>query len=415
VVDVGDDAEIADVLHRRQASSYARLSANRFEGFAHDNVPQVGIVHVRPELPETPPRPLRDRLVLDVSRMLPGAILARMLLDLGARLIKVEKPGEGDPLRHAPPRVDGVGAGFRWLCRGAESVTLDLREPRDAAILRRAAGRADVLVESFRPGSLETWGLGPEELQRENPALVICSLSGFGPHSTRVAHDLNCIGLSGLLELLAGDGIPGVQVADVGSGMLACSAILAALLERERTGRGLRIDQPLCAGPLPFVAWPLADAAAGDDSLTGGLLAGRCPAYRHYECGDGTRLAVAALEPKFWVAFVRMLDLDDIDSVGLDLGDSGRDAARRVQAVLETRPRSHWLRRTEAQGLPVSAVNDLAGALDDAVLRRAGTVGPHGPGPFLPSFGTTSATRAPLLGEQTARLLKELDADDERR
>ncbi len=168
------------------------------------------------------PLPLEGTIVLDLSRMLPGAVTARLLLDLGARVVKIEEPGAGDPLRAAPPLVGGVGAGFCALYRGAESVALDLRDPADAAAVRKLARSADVLLESFRPGTLERWDLGPRRLLERNPALVVCALSAFGAEpslATRVGHDLNFLALSGLLDLLGSEAPPPVQIADVVTGL----------------------------------------------------------------------------------------------------------------------------------------------------------------------------------------------------
>ncbi len=232
---------------------------------------------------ETSPRPLDGVVVLDVSRMLPGAVLARMLLDMGARLIKVEQPRVGDPMRALPPLVGGVGAGFCAFLRGAESISLDCKQSRDRGVLLELARRADVLVESFRPGMLEGWGLGPERLSAANPSLVICSLAGFtaeGPEAGRVGHDINFIASAGLMSLMPTGGLPGVQIADVTSALLASSAVLAALLERQRTARGIHVRQPLAAGSLPFLTLAMADEAAGDESAARRLLSGACPAYR---------------------------------------------------------------------------------------------------------------------------------------
>lgn len=368
------------------------------------------------------PRPLEGTTVLDASRMLPGAVLARMLLDMGARLIKVEQPEGGDPMRLLPPRVGGVGAGFCAFFRGAQSVGLDLRRPRDAAILRQLAGRADVLVESFRPGTLEAWGVGPAALQARHPALVICSLSGFGAQrdaAARVGHDINFVATAGLLAAMPGGGLPGVQIADVTAALLACSAVLAALLARQRTGRGTHLDQPLAAGPLPLVTLAMADAAAGEDSTAATLLSGACPAYRLYRCGDGRDIAVGALEPKFWAAFADALGLPEVASAGLDPGAAGREAARQVEEKLGSQPREHWLALARARQLPVTAVHDLRTAL--AELQEAGlteeTPAPGGgtlttPGPYVPSVGATPRHPAPRLGEHTASILREFGIAD---
>jgi crotonobetainyl-CoA:carnitine CoA-transferase CaiB-like acyl-CoA transferase len=355
-------------------------------------------------------------LVLDLSRMLPGAITARMLADLGARVVKVEAPRVGDPMRLAFPRVGGTGAAFCALYRGTESVCLDLRQTSDAAALCSLAGHADVILESFRPGTLEAWGAGPQTLLSKHPGLTICSLSSFGtegPDSARVAHDVNLVASSGLLSLLPGEGLPGIQIADVAAGLLATSAILATLLGRASSGRGGWIDQPLSTGPLPFLTMALAEHAAGGGGMADTLLSGACPAYRLYDCGDGKRLAVGALEPKFWTKFVELLDLPELSGAGLNPGPAGRQAAQQVQQTLAAEPRDHWLALFENHGLPVSPVLGLGEATPgemSGLMEK--TPAPGGaslsaPGPFLPSLGVTPAEPAPGLGEHTSAVLGE--------
>jgi len=362
--------------------------------------------------------PLRGTLVVDASRMLPGAVLARQLLELGARLIKIEDPAGGDPLRGAPPLVDGIGVGFEEFFRGAESLCLDLRAPRDAARLRKLARSADVLVESFRPGSMDSWGIGPDRLIASNPSLVLCMLSGFGTRGSsaaRVGHDINLVAISGLLEFLPGPGIPRVQIADINAGLLACSAILAALLARARSGRGAIIDQPLTSGTMPLLAWPLADAAAGGGGLTdaGSLLTGGCPAYGVYACKDSLRLAVGALEPKFWVELMKMLDLSGLDDGGLDTGEQGRETARQVRERFATRERAHWLTEAARRGLPVTAVHPLENAAREAALVESGLIVDGRCGAFMPSVGHRPVAPAPGLGRHTSGLVREFGLDGE--
>ncbi|HEY8378298.1 MAG TPA: CoA transferase [Nannocystis sp.] len=229
--------------------------------------------------------PLAGTVVVDVSRMLPGAVLARCLIDLGARLIKIEDPHTGELLRHTPPLVDGTGAGFHAFFRGAESVGLDLRTPDGAAALRKIAQRADVLVESFRPGTMARYGLPEDQLLAESPRLVLCSLPGFAD-SSKVGHDLNFTGLTGLLRSLRDEGIVGLQLADVTSGLLACSSILAALLRRARTGRGGRLQQPLLTGPLPFLTWAFAEHGLGHAGAAAGAPLGEGPGEEGQRAGE---------------------------------------------------------------------------------------------------------------------------------
>ena len=347
--------------------------------------------------------PLEGLLVLDASRMLPGAVLARMLLELGARLIKVEEPRSGDPLRSAPPLVEGVGAGFADFFRGAESLRLDLRAEADAARLRKLARSADVVIESFRAGAMEDWGVGPERLLAANPSLVVCRLSGFGAGGEaprHPLHDLNVLASSGLLELIGSRSVPRVQIADCLCGVLACSAILGALLGRARGGRGAVVDQPLASGPAPLLGWAAADAAAGGGGLTqaGGVVAGGCAAYGLYRCGDGLEIAVAALEPKLWAGLVRMLELDGFDDRGLETGDPGREAIRRVAERFATRPRESWLAEAARRELPVTAVSEI----DRSAASQ----------PLLPSLGRRPERAAPSLGQHDGAIWREFSLDD---
>ncbi len=361
--------------------------------------------------------PLSGTVVVDLSRMLPGAVLVRTLVDLGARVIKVEDPAGGDPMRATPPLVGGTGVGFATFFRGVESVALDLRGEAGAAAARRLASHADVLVESFRPGTLERWGLGLDRLQALNPVLVTCSLSSFGtagPLAGRVGHDLNFVAMTGLLDRLGASGVPRVQLADVTAGLLGAASVLSALLLRHRTGRGSRIDQPLVTGPLPFLAWAFAEDAAGGADVVGDLLGGGMPAYRTYACGDGRRVALGALEPKFWAGLCELAGLPEHAGDGLDGEAGGRAAAAALEAKLSERPRDEWLERAAARGIPLTAVNDLSGGRAATAAWSEETAAPGGgtiaaPGPFLGAAPRGRPLRAaPALGADTARVLSEV-------
>ncbi|MCB9752826.1 MAG: CoA transferase [Myxococcales bacterium] len=385
--------------------------------------------------PADQPLALQGVTVVDTTRMLPGAVLARTLLDLGARVLKIEDPAMGDPMRHMAPIVEGVGTGFAVFYRGAESVCLDLRTAAGATALRALVRRADVFVESFRPGTLARWGLGPEVLEAENPGLVRCSIPGFAPAGEadrRVGHDLNFVGQTGLLARLGGSGVPPVQLADITSGTLAGTAILAALLRRARTGRGGAITQPLIHGPMQFLQWPWIDAAAAaaaaatreaddepsmDHSI---LLGGRVPCYRRYRCGDGRELTVGCLEPKFWFKLVMVLGAPEHAGAGLDVGPEGAAATARVQELLSSKSLDAWLEELAPHDLPVGPVLDLAEARRDPALAsllertplpEGGTL--DAPGPSCPSVGRTPARPAPTLGEHTEAVLREFELDED--
>lgn len=352
--------------------------------------------------------PLSGMLVVDVTRMLPGAVLARLLAEMGARILKVEDPRGGDPMRWIPPLVDGAGAGFATFYRGAESVALDLSAPEGADALRSLVSGADVLLESFRPGTLERWGAAPSRLLELNPSLVICSLSSYGASGARsgeVGHDLNFVGLSGLLDELGATGVPRVQLADVGAALLASSAVLGALLDRQRTGRGAHLEQPLARGPLPFLAWGWADRDAGGGESRESLLGGGVPAYRVYPCADGEPVALGALEPKFWIAFLEMVGIAGEAGDGLDAGPAGAEIARRIEERLAERPREHWLEVAVARGVPLTAVRGAGEAEEDVYYRENAPTRRS----LLPGGRDPAALAAvPELGADTARVLSEI-------
>ena len=207
--------------------------------------------------------PLDGFRILDLTRLLPGAYCTLLLSDLGADVVKVEQPGRGDPLREAPPLVDGVGAAHLALDRGKRSVTLDLKAPGGPEVLLRLVKRAGALVESSRPGVLDRLGVGYEALSRRNRRLVYCALTGYGrdgPYRDRPGHDVNYVALTGLLDATGTSegppAIPAAQTADLAGGMGGAIAILAGLLEAERTGRGGLVDLAMLDAAASWAAVP---------------------------------------------------------------------------------------------------------------------------------------------------------------
>ena len=254
---------------------------------------------------------LEGIVVLDLSRLLPGPFLTMVLADMGADVIKVEDPRVGDYLRAFPPAKGGIGGRYLAINRGKRSLALDLKQAAARAAFLRLVDRADVVVESFRPGVMAKLGLSYDVLAARNPRLVMCSISGFGqtgPYVERAGHDLNYIALAGVLAMGgAADGapaMPGVQIADLAGGALwAATAILAALVGRYRTGRGAHLDISMTEGALSLLTAELgnqdcgARPTRGTETLNGGLAG-----YSIYATSDSRYLAVAALEPKFWIA-----------------------------------------------------------------------------------------------------------------
>lgn len=364
------------------------------------------------------PLPLDGLVVVDAARMLPGAVLARNLLDFGARLIKVEDPRMGDPMRLMPPLHDGIGLGFVAHYRGAWSVGLDLRSEDGGAQFRAMARRADVLIESFRPGTMERWGLSLDSLRAENPALVTCSLPGVpegGP--AQVGHDLNYVGALGILDQLGTPPgrVPRIQLADVTAGLLATSGILAALLRARQTGIGSHVCQPLSTSPLPFIHWSLAEHTMSGASTADTVLSGALPCYRTYPCRDDALISVGCLEPKFWVSLCATLELDSHAAAGLDTGSRGAAAIDAVSKKLRTQDAEHWVRVLRGAGLPVGPVyppnSPEVAAEVDRLTRPAEPACPPVGRPalvgsfFSPTVGRAPIAAAPKLNEHEAEVL----------
>ena len=354
--------------------------------------------------------PLEGVKVLDLSRLLPGGFCSLLLADFGADVLKVEDTGMGDYVRWATPYYEGVedsakSALFLSLNRGKRSMRVNLKTDAGREVLLRAVAEADVVLESFRPGVLDRLGVGYEAMRAVNPRIVYCAISGYGqdgPLRDRSGHDMNYLGLVGLLGLTGDrDGPPtqaAGQIADLGGGaLMAAFGILAALRERDVSGEGQLVDVSMADGALSWLAMVAARALAeGVTPRRGGLeLAGSLVCYRPYEASDGW-VTLGALEPKFWAAWCRGVGREDLiakqfEAPGSDThargpGDLREPHARRVDRVrlrarllpgagarprrgagLRARPRARDGRRARP------ARRDAAGA----PARRAGQAQPH--------------------------------------
>jgi alpha-methylacyl-CoA racemase len=310
-------------------------------------------------------------LVVDLTRYLPGAYASRELLRLGARIVRVEGPG-GDPMRETAPAWDAA------LRSGTESVVCDLKS--DSSFASALCSRADVVLESFRPGVAARLGLGPADMP---DSVVYCSITGFGaegPHAARAGHDLNYLGWAGVLADTA-PAWPPLQAADLAAGALgAVVRILAALLERERTGSGARITVSMTHRSHDLVAHRL----GGDPvprMLTGGLAC-----YRTYSTADGRYLTVGALEPKFFVRLCELLGRPEL--AGWQYGPDQETLGAELARVFSGRSLSEWLEHLGDEDVCVGPVSELAEAATE--------------------FGTPIAERGPELGEHTEPWRREL-------
>ncbi len=298
------------------------------------------------------PLPLQGIRVLDLSRLLPGPYATLVLADLGADVVKVEDPAGGDYLRWMPPLAGEQSGWFHALNRNKRSIALDLRLPGGRATLLRLARRADVVVESFRPGVMARLGIGHDALSRENPGIVLCSISGYGqdgPYRDRAGHDIDYVALAGVLAVNGPAEAPvplGVQVADVAGGSWpAVAGILAALVGRGATGRGAWIDVSMAEGALALLALQLGAADAEGRGLRRGgeQLNGGSACYRVYRAQDGGFVALGALEPKFFRAFCEAVGRPELADLQFDRDHDGREGPHAaIEAIFASRTRAAW-------------------------------------------------------------------------
>ena len=323
---------------------------------------------------------LSDVRVLDLSRLLPGGFCSMLLADLGAEVLKVEDTGMGDYIRWAPPYHEGAedsskSALYLALNRGKRSIRVDLKSDGGKQVLLRLARDYDVLLESFRPGVLERLGVGYEALKKENPGLVYCAISGYGqdgPNRDRSGHDMNYLGLNGLLGLTGETEGPPIQsagqIADLGGGaLMAAFTILAALHERDRSGEGQFLDVSMTDGSLAWLAMSAAEYfASGEPPRRGRLnLSGGIICYRPYACKDG-HVTLGALEPKFWKAWCEGVGRDDL--IESQFQPPGSDAHRDVEAIFMERTREEWRQFASEHDCCLEPLLGLDEALDSELV-----------------------------------------------
>ena len=286
-------------------------------------------------------KPLAGTLVVDFTRYLPGPFASRELLERGARVVRVEAPG-GDPMRDVAP------GWHEALNAGKESVGWDLE--RDPELGRRMCAQADVVLEGFRPGVAERLGIGAGDLP---DSVVYCSITGFGPDERRAGHDLNYQGWAGILADTA-PALPPVQIADLAGGALyAVVEILAALLERQRTGRGRHIDVSMTHNTHRLAAHRL--HGEPERTLTGALAC-----YRIYETADGRHLTITPVEPRFWRRLCELIGREDLIERQYERDQEA--LAAELAAVFLARPLDDWLDRFEGEDVMAGPVATLAEA-----------------------------------------------------
>jgi crotonobetainyl-CoA:carnitine CoA-transferase CaiB-like acyl-CoA transferase len=379
--------------------------------------------------------PLDGIRVLDLSRVLAGPYCTMLLSDLGAEVIKVERPGSGDETRTwGPPFVAGESAYHLAVNRGKRSITLDLRGERARAAALRLAARADVLVENFRAGGAEALGVGYEHLRRVNPRLVYCAITGFGARepSGRSGYDFVIQAESGLMSITGEDGGPpvkvGVAIVDVLAGLNAAVAILAALRRRDRTGSGERVEVALLDSALSgLVNVAQSVLVTGREAGRHGNTHASIAPYQPLRAQDGL-VAVAAANDGLFRNLCGVLDRADLHADPRFATNAKRvehraELVEQLELTLATRPAAEWIERLTAAGVPAGKIRGVREALAEAAAAGQPatlevdhpSVGPLELVRTAPRFRSTDArppSPPPLLGEHTREVLQEAGLGD---
>jgi len=329
--------------------------------------------------------PLRGIRVLELGQFIAGPFAGLQLADLGAQVIKVERPGQGDPFRAfgLGPQYAGYSHNFCAFNRNKLSLTIDLNDEQGKEVFRKAASQSDVVLENFRPGVMKRLGLDYESLRVANPRLIYCSVAGFsedGPYCDRPAYDAVGQAVSGLLSLMVDPADPrilGPTISDQVTGMQACAGVLAALYERERTGVGARVDITMVEATLSiipdfFTAYTEAGVVMSQESRSAVSLS------FSFMCGDGKLLAVhvSSIE-KFWRALVAAIERPDIAedprfSSRLNRIKNYEALLQALRPIFAARPRTHWAARLSEHDVPSAVVNSIPDVLQDPEVVHLG-------------------------------------------
>jgi formyl-CoA transferase len=385
-------------------------------------------------------RPLDGIRVLDLSRVLAGPWCTQLLADLGAEVIKVERPGSGDDTRHWGPPWHGEGdrrvAAYFLSCnRGKKSAAIDFARPEGAALVRKLAGQADVVVENFKVGGLGKFGLDAAKLRAANPRLIYASITGFGqdgPYADRAGYDFIIQGMGGMMSVTGlPDGEPGggpmragVAIADLFTGMYACAAILASLYAREKTGEGATIDMALFDTQLAVMANQASNTLiSGKDPPRQGNTHPNIVPYQPFEAADQPIIIAVGNDRQF----ARLADIcGHREWVGDErFASNGARVANRsdmvslVADVIRERPAAEWLDQLEAAGIPAGPINLVTQALSDIQAQHRQMVRTIAGTPLVGSPVRLDGHRAdsdlppPALGEHTDEVLSGLLNGDE--
>jgi crotonobetainyl-CoA:carnitine CoA-transferase CaiB-like acyl-CoA transferase len=364
-------------------------------------------------------KPLHGVRILDLSRLLPGPYCTRLLNDMGAEVTKVEEPGRGDYIRSLPPYQNGASVAFEMLNRGKKSITLNLETKQGQEILRRLVTKVDVFLESFRPGTTKKLGCDFESLQKSNPRIIYCSLTGFGqtgPYRDLPGHDINVIALSGFLSLNGPEPtVPSLQVGDLAGGMLAAISITTALFAKQYTTQAQYIDASILDALLSWLVIPLTLQLGNHPRMLGG----DSPFYRLYRTRDAKLVAIGAIESKFWEGLCKLIKRPDIIPDQYSPEPRRSEVTKVIESAFLTKTADEWFRIMSQHDLPCTPILSLDEVIRDPQVRSRHMILEKEPSgssrvPYvgnpckISDLGQIELSPSPKLGEHSAEILREI-------
>ena len=377
---------------------------------------------------------LKELKMLDLSRLLPGPYCSLLLADLGMEVLKIEDSEQGDYMRRMGPSRKEDSAYFLALNRNKKSMILNLKMKEGREIFYKLIDTYDILLEGFRPGVMDRLGIGYQELKKRNPRIILCSLSGYGqdgPYKERSGHDINYIGLGGILELTGskeGDPIiPGTQIADIGGGgMMAAIAILAAIVHREKTGEGQYLDVAMHDSVISWLSIHAGKYFMDKELPKRGEmhLSGRYACYQVYPAKDGRHISLGALEPKFWKNFCEAIGREDLILKQFIEGKERVQIIEEIRELFKTKSQREWIeffKNVDACFEPILTLEEVF--QDPHVLHRKmvmeyehaveGKIRQVGNPIKSSQFPFEIRTPSPAWGEHTKEVLREIGYSEE--
>ncbi|XP_076744774.1 succinyl-CoA:glutarate CoA-transferase isoform X1 [Maylandia zebra] len=377
-------------------------------------------------------RPLEGVRVLDLTRVLAGPFASMILGDLGAQVIKVERPGAGDDTRAwGPPFVASESAYFLSVNRNKKSIAVDLKHPRGAQIVQQLTGVCDVLLENYVPGKLRQMGLGYEQLSGLNPRLVYCSITGYGqtgPHAQSPGYDSIASAVSGMMHVTGPEGgdpvRPGVAMTDLATGLYAHGAVMAALLQRQKTGRGVHIDCNLLSSQVSCLSHIAANYLnAGKEARRWGTAHESIVPYQGFKTKDG-HIVVAAGNEKQFVRVCQVMELTELTEEPKYKTNKLRvENRKQLLHTLSQRflqeTTADWLKKFKGSGVPVGPINSIQEVFSEPQVKHnrlvqemnhptAGRIAVVGPAVRFSSFSPSGPTPPPLIGQHTVEVLRDV-------